>query len=92
MNRMHSARGVVIGASLLFAGCAAQAGDPCDEEGDDQCLADGSVLACSDGQWEDDPMCTCEPLTDAMQCAIPGFVGLDRAGRVRRAGRSLRRA
>jgi hypothetical protein len=83
---------VVIGASLLFAGCAAQAGDPCDDEGDDQCLADGSVLVCSDGAWAEDATCTCEPLTGVMQCAIPGFVGLDRAGRVRRARRSLRRA
>lgn len=92
MMRARGPRSALVGASLLFAGCALQPGDPCDEDGSTECLADGSVLLCTDGEWQDDPMCTCEPLTGVMQCAVPGFVGLDRAGRVRRAGRTLRRA
>ena len=77
---MPMTRNVIVGAVVLFAGCAPQAGEACDS-GETACSG-GELLTCDDGEWSVDENCTCDGIVTS--CAIPGFtgVGRKRGGRV----------
>lgn len=87
----------LIGLTLLFTACApSREGESCENDGNFECDAGGQLWYCDAGTWTTEQPtdsgaehCSCDGA--AMQCAIPGFVGLDRAGRARRAVRRLRR-
>jgi hypothetical protein len=69
-------------------------GQPCEASGDLACDAGGDVLVCSkagqaEGAWKafdngSEMNCSCS--SDGRPvCSVPGFIGLERAGRARRA-------
>lgn len=89
----------LLGLTLLFTACApSREGAECASNGEWDCDASGDIWYCDEGAWSStgpsdtgSETCTCEP-GGQMACATPGFVGLDRAGRNRKAARRLRRA
>ena len=77
--------------------CADLTGEPCRSERPDFgcCEAGQIVLTCVNGVYSEqaaDPLCGCGVLNGPTElfCAVPGFVGIDRAGRGHQTAPSLR--